>query len=500
MVATKSTIVPDITATYQAICQFLKTNKALVVNVGNHIAAKHQVHSLQAFHCSDNVTETEKLTTYGEIVKAIVSRDMTKLKGQVANGQAGPPPAPTVIEVDEDRIPTVMMPDAPAEVPSAAVKPRIHQPDAPTQWEKEQTPEQLKAAQRVLNPRTDEEINTEDQLRAILRKIVGNPDAKLDEAKVRTLVAEMMTEREDAITSNVSKLIDEAVKSLPPPVPATLRHEFHVGKAINAIEGTAHRQLPQIVAWLAADVPVWLWGQAGGGKTHLGRQAAAALGIPYYAAPIDETITVGKLVGFRNVANGEFVPGLLYAPFKSGGVILLDECDTNATAIASTNSLIANSHYTFPNGEDVPRHKDFRVLVGANTCGTGAVAGYSARVRMDAATLNRFAVLKLDYDQGMEMELACGEVSTSKLWTSHLAHGDGSMEALCKAYVEWVQKVRAKVGQSVLISPRASYLGVRALRVGIPPAEVADALVFALVTADTRSRILNEAGAVPGAK
>jgi len=237
-------------------------------------------------------------------------------------------------------------------------------------------------------------------------------------------------------------------------------------------------------------VPVWLWGCAGGGKTHLARQAAKALDLPFYCAPIDETTTVGKLVGFRNVSNGEFVEGLIYPAYKKGGVQLMDEIDTNGTAIPSTNSLLANGHYTFPNGEEVERHQNFRLIAGGNTKGSGATAGYTARIRMDAATLDRFAIIKLDYDPGLELALTCGVPTTSQPWKA----GAPATAEQCELFVKWVQKVRASAGDSVLISPRASYLGVKALRVGIPLAEVVDALVFKLVTPDTQSRLTGECG------
>ena len=58
-------------------------------------------------------------------------------------------------------------------------------------------------------------------------------------------------------------------------------------------------------------------------------------------------------------------------------------------------------------------------------------------------------------------------------------------------YVEWIQKVRAQVGNSVLISPRASINGCKALRAGVPMNEVIEALVFKLVSEDSRKRIVD---------
>jgi hypothetical protein len=257
------------------------------------------------------------------------------------------------------------------------------------------------------------------------------------------------------------------------------------------IDGLVHRQYPQILTWLRANVPVWLWGAPGAGKTHLARQLAQALSVEPYVMSIDETTTANKLLGFQNLVSGEYVKGWLYRPYKEGGLVLIDEIDTgNPGIIAGLNALLANDHYMFPNGETVDRNPNFRVVAAANTNGTGAVAGFTARQRLDAATLNRFAVVEFVYDEGLELALAIGGKSDSAPWTP-VEPADASQ---CRTWVEWVQKVRAEVGKSVLVSPRASLLGVRALRAGIPAFEVANALVLALCASDTRRRIIDKCG------
>lgn len=249
------------------------------------------------------------------------------------------------------------------------------------------------------------------------------------------------------------------------------------------IDGMTHRQFPQVLAWLVADIPVWLWGAPGAGKTHLARQLAQALGIEPYVMSIDETTTANKLLGFQNLVSGEYVPGWLYRPYRDGGLVMIDEIDTgNPGVIAGLNALLSNGHYMFPNGETVTKHPMFRVVAAANTNGTGAVAGFTARQRLDAATLNRFAQVEFRYDDSLEMSLACGMPYDGTLW-----HGCAPAdETTCQAWVRWIQAVRASYGHAVLVSPRASLLGVRALRSGIPVPEVADALVLALCSADTR--------------
>ncbi len=204
---------------------------------------------------------------------------------------------------------------------------------------------------------------------------------------------------------------------------------------------------------------------------------------------------IGKLLGFRSLADGSFVPGFLLAPFRDGGVVMLDEIDTGDPGVlASLNALLANGHYLFPDGVEVARHPNFRVIAGANTKGVGAVAGYTARNRIDAATLDRFAVIELLPDAGLELALVCGGKNESQPWTCAGPLAAEKAEGACRSWVRWVQKVRASAGASVLISPRASLLGAAALRAGIPVAEVAEALVFKLVSPDTRRNLLAVCG------
>lgn len=264
----------------------------------------------------------------------------------------------------------------------------------------------------------------------------------------------------------------------------------------STVKGLAHRQLSQVITWTAAGVPVWLWGGAGCGKTHMARQVAQALGLPVTIISVDPTMTVGKLVGFRSLADGKFQEGFLFKPYRDGGVVMLDEIDTgDAGILASLNSLLANGHYTFPDGQEVARHPNFRVIAGANTNGVSPEPGYSARTRLDAATLNRFALVKLLPDAGLELAIVCGGVNESKPWEGGKPLTEDQAAGACKRWVQWVHKARA-AAPSVLISPRASILGAQAIRAGIPAGEVADALVFALCTVDAKARIVGAAGSL----
>jgi cobaltochelatase CobS len=324
----------------------------------------------------------------------------------------------------------------------------------------------------------------DDLAATIARAIAGHVRPTLDKDTVADLIDAALAD-----LLNGDALADAVKKHAP-----AAGHTIHLPELPEPIqlEGEAiHAQFTQVLAWVRADVPVWLWGAPGSGKTHLAKQIAKALDVPAFVASIDETTTANKLLGFQNLVSGDFVEGWLYKPYREGGLVCLDEIDTgNPGILAALNALISNGCYMFPNGETVEKHARFRVIACANTKGTGATAGFTARNRLDAATLNRFALVEFCYDAGLEMSLCCGIPSDSAQWEA----SDPADAGQCQKWVRWIQDARAKFGQSVLISPRASILGVRALRAGIPAAEVAHALVYSLCSADTVSAIKDRAG------
>jgi hypothetical protein len=329
-----------------------------------------------------------------------------------------------------------------------------------------------------------------NELADMIRRIVGTPEVNLNESRFEELFGHHIENGVNWNNTGVVKLIDERMKD------ARHRIEIHTpGGNVKPISGLMHRQTTQIATWANANVPVWAWGGAGAGKSHMFYQIAEMLDYTDDMArlvSVGPTTTATSLIGFCVAGNGDYKEGLLYQPFKDGWIVGLDEpaCG-DASVLAQLNAMIANDRYTFPNGETVKRHERFRMLCFDNTKGTGATAGYTARTRLDAATMDRFAVIELHYDEDLEYSLCTGEAYANP----HLHWKAGQVGEhldLCKQWVKWVQAVRAYVGKSVLISPRASMLGVRAIRAGIPVSEVKEALVFKLVSDDTRSRIESE--------
>ena len=248
-------------------------------------------------------------------------------------------------------------------------------------------------------------------------------------------------------------------------VPGQLRHKF--------FETALRCVLARTASGLT--VPNWWFGAPGAGKTKLGSQIAEAIGVPFYPLSCGPTTTEGRLLGYRNLATGDFVPGHIYKPFKDGGVCLIDEADVaDPGVLVACNSISANDAYMFPNGEYVPRHKDFYLVATANTVGTGAANGFT-RNKLDAATLDRFAMIKLEYDETME------------------AHLSGNRE-----WCEYVWKVRKFVEKSsdkaFYVTPRASMNGAAMLAQGLPAKFVVECVILNKASKTLAETIVSNCG------
>jgi hypothetical protein len=445
---------------------------------------------LPGYHADQSIPEEEKKEQYRLILRAIIDNNYSILQGQQA--QATPPEVekfenPKTAAVQKKRAAQGTTPEPPQE---STTRDSVNDPEVEVKSEEQDELTQLLLRRLQPHLKPSAAPVDADQVREIVRDHLKDVPTGIDEQKVADIALETVKHamsNGEFPEDRVKKLIDAAMAN------ACVRIDLtDASGQVRSVGGLYHWQLPQIITWVNADIPVWLWSAAGAGKTFLPRQIGEALNLPYFTFSIDPTTTVGKLLGFKNLTTGEFVQGWLYAPYKDGGVILLDELDTGDPGVlAALNALLANDEYTFPNSERVKRNANLRIIVGANTKGCGAVAGYTARNRLDAATLDRFAVIEMQYDQELEFAIATGAAKPpGKSWSP----GEKAGPTACERWVQWVQSVRKNVGASVLVSPRASINGAKALRAGVPAGEVADALVFRFCTEDTKRNIVSACG------
>lgn len=232
------------------------------------------------------------------------------------------------------------------------------------------------------------------------------PEFKLDEKKAnalgmfeRVLAQTVLDAVAPAILEQAAPTIDEFIKKNYGAVTRSLTYEFpkHDTKA----SGIFHEEFETVLAFVEADEPVLLTGPAGTGKNHLCKQVAEALGLEFYFS--NAVTQEYKLTGFTD-ANGTFHESQFYKAFTQGGLFMLDEMDASIPEVLIVlNAAIANRYFDFPAPVGKKEaHPDFRVIAGANTFGTGADAVYAGRYQLDGASLDRFAMIEIDYSPAIE--------------------------------------------------------------------------------------------------
>lgn len=175
---------------------------------------------------------------------------------------------------------------------------------------------------------------------------------------------------------------------------------------------------------------VLMVGPAGCGKTTIGHQVARALSLPFTSfscsAGASEAQLLGRLLPTGEGGKFEYIESPFLKTYREGGVILIDEIDAaDANLLVVLNSALANGgiYVEARAASDlnvyVPRHPDCVIIAAANTFGTGADAQYVGRAALDAATLDRFYRVQIDYDRDLEDSFGTAEIVS---WVRDLRH------------------------------------------------------------------------------
>jgi cobaltochelatase CobS len=276
--------------------------------------------------------------------------------------------------------------------------------------------------------------------------------------KVVDLIAQRMTELVPELVKDNLNLLSRVA-------------EIKVGKAPAVKIDLAHNMLEDILLAVVAGASPMIVGPAGSGKTTLAEQIATILKRKFY---MEARVTSEyKLLGFID-AHGLVVRTQFREAYEKGGVFLFDEVDaSDADAMTAFNAALANGCCAFPD-KLVPRHKDFVAIAAGNTFGRGADRQYVGRNQLDAATLDRFQVFEVDYDEDLEIKLAGNEE-----WTKRVQK---------VRHAVTVEKVRH------IVSPRASIVGAKLLAAGMTQEKVEEACIWKGLDASNRSRVASRMG------
>lgn len=162
-----------------------------------------------------------------------------------------------------------------------------------------------------------------------------------------------------------------------------------------------HDKFDDILTMVIQNEAPYLWGPSGSGKSYLiKKQLSKVLDL--------KVITSGyitfeeRVIGYTNAGNGDYVRSNFYRAYRLGNLVFFDEID-NSTPDATTIlnpfvSIAGDESYMFPNGVEVSRHPNFRIVAAGNTRGSGRTVAHNTRKKLDEATKQRFTPVFISYD------------------------------------------------------------------------------------------------------
>lgn len=164
-----------------------------------------------------------------------------------------------------------------------------------------------------------------------------------------------------------------------------------------------HRMFDDVLTAVMENANPYLIGPSGCGKTYMVGQISRMLGIEF--TDIGYINEEYDILGFQT-ANGGYSKPNFYRCYKYGRIAFCDELDNgNSRATVKLNSFLSNTKnagYSFPHGEHVKRHPNFRIIAAGNTAGNGADGAYNTREKIEESVQQRFTPIYIGYDNEVE--------------------------------------------------------------------------------------------------
>jgi len=195
-----------------------------------------------------------------------------------------------------------------------------------------------------------------------------------------------------------------------------------------------------------------LTGGAGLSKSTAIEQVAEAFNLELASISFSNQTTKTDLLGFVD-ANGIYRKSGFIDAFEKGKIFLADEMDAcSSNVLVLLNSAISNGRIETPDNKEVRVHDNFRFIATANTNLRGAKNGFTARNKLDSATIDRFCVIEWELDEELEEKIT---------------NNDGWLKIVRKC-----REIANTQLDGVVITPRSSYDGAKLLKAGIDIDEV----------------------------
>lgn len=349
----------------------------------------------------------------------------------------------------------------------------------------------------------DGKIDVTDEVIGVLTKPVTEAATEALKPVLIQTIADAVDHESKALSANVNKTVEAAVTHLANDKKAfdeymqQVRDELHnTAQQVRRIEvvtpdllnataltGVQHEKFELLLRIIGANLPVFMVGPAGTGKTAGAEKAAQALGLGFYAMSVGSQTSKSDIFGFLD-AQGNYHPTQFYEAYTKGGVFLLDEADAgNANVLVGLNAALSNGYVFFPDGTGkmTKMHENFRMVATANTFGNGASRQYVGRNQLDAATLDRFTVITWDIDNRIEEALAQVSPQFGERW----------LRVVRAVRFEAIENLELRA----VVSPRATLRGATLLESGVPYEDVVEVALLTNLPEAERPTLRNLANA-----
>lgn len=269
---------------------------------------------------------------------------------------------------------------------------------------------------------------------------------------------------------NIEDKIREQVEGIASTITNVL--EIHLnGAEEGMVMSLTHKQFPTLLRVMAIQGKnVLLTGGAGLSKSTAVIQASKALQLGFQQMSFNNQTTKTDLIGFVDAHGNYNMSGFVDA-FIHGKVFLGDEMDAcSSNVFTLLNSALSNGIINLPNGEVAEVHENFRFVGTANTNLRGSKDGFTARNKLDAASIDRFIVIEWLLDEELEQKLTNND-----------------------AWLKIVRKCRATAERAldnVAVTPRSSYDGADLLKAGFSTDEVLRMTVLKALGTDAEEILL----------
>lgn len=346
----------------------------------------------------------------------------------------------------------------------------------------------MKQLNYVYNDTTDKALN---ELRSLTKGQEPKPSpspqtpSENDESDSQTPSEESESESENPDESDSENQTETQTPSEKPEKPTEKPAEKPKKKKTGSSTLKKHKLHDEVMETLQNDIGALVFGPAGSGKTTLAMNIAEDMKIPFRMN--GAIFKEHKLFGFID-ANGKYHSTPFRDAFENGGLYLFDEVDaSNPQVLLTLNSALANGVCDFPD-KTLKKHPNFRFMASANTNGNGATAQYSARNPLDGATKDRFMCYESEYDDSLTLSIIKSMVSNPEDLKIALEWNDKVLQ---------IRRICKKQGIDLILSPRASFNGVRCLtnpnrKCFKKVSDLLDALVFKKISnPDSVTRLKN---------